>query len=97
MITKPITIARNEFMQAICDISNNSGLPAFVMLEVVERLKSQLEGLVQAELERDTVAYKSAMAKENGDNVKSEVIPIEIKKKIDNVPSAGDADCDKEE
>lgn len=97
MISKPITIARNEYMQAICDISNNSGLPAFVMLEVVERLKSQLEGLVQAELERDTVAYKNAMANENSENAKSEVIPLEVKKKVNDVPSAGDAGCDKEE
>lgn len=67
MSSKPITVARNDYMQALCDISNNSGLPAFVMMEVVERLKMQLERLAQAELERDTKAFneQSKMEKED--------------------------------
>lgn len=95
MVSKPITVARNEYMKAICDISNNSGLPAFVMLEVVERLKSQLEHLVQAELERDTAAYQQAMADGNKGEAKSEVIPIKVTKQIDAVPHAGETDLGK--
>ena len=65
MANKPLTVARNDYMQALCDASNNSGLPAFVMLEVIERMKIQLEQLAQAELERDMKVYQSAIEAEH--------------------------------
>jgi len=64
MAEKPITILRHEYMQDLCRITNESELPAFVKLEVIERLKSQLENLAQAELERDFTLYRQDVAKE---------------------------------
>lgn len=61
---KPLTLLRNDYMNALANLSNQSGLPAFVMLEVVERMKSQLEKLAEAQLQQDTAAYAKALEKE---------------------------------
>ena len=64
MPNKSITIIRHEFMQSLADTTNRTDLPAFVKLEVIERLKSQLENLVQAEYERDLAAYQAELEQE---------------------------------
>lgn len=63
MTQKPITVARMDYMQKIADISNESGLPAFIMLEVIERFKSQLEQLADQQLAQDQRAYQEALIK----------------------------------
>lgn len=64
MATKPITVTRTDFMDALANLINSYDLPAFVKLEVIERLKSQLENLVQAEYERDLAAYQAELEQE---------------------------------
>lgn len=64
MPNKSITIIRHEFMRSLADTTNRTDLPAFVKLEVIERLKSQLENLVQAEYERDLAAYQAELEQE---------------------------------
>lgn len=63
-MNKPITVARNEYMQALVDITNQSGLPYFVIVDVLERMKSQLEKLAEAQLQQDTAAYAKVLEKE---------------------------------
>ena len=63
-MNKPITVARNEYMQALVDITNQSGLPYFAIVDVLERMKSQLEKLAEAQLQQDTAAYAKALEKE---------------------------------
>jgi len=63
MAQKPITVARMDYMQKIADISNESGLPAFVMLEVIERFKSQLEQLADRQLVQDQRTYQEELIK----------------------------------
>lgn len=64
MATKPITVTRTDFMDALANLINSHDLPAFVKLEVIERLKSQLENIVQAEYERDLAAYQAELEQE---------------------------------
>lgn len=64
MATKPITVTRTDFMDALANLINSYDLPAFVKLEVIERLKSQLENFVQAEYERDLAAYQAELEQE---------------------------------
>lgn len=96
MSSKPITVARNDYMQALCDISNNSGLPAFVMMEVVERLRMQLERLAQAELERDTKAFNEQSKREKEEKhgpVSDGVGLIKVTKEIPvDKPATGDSE-----
>jgi hypothetical protein len=56
---KPITVARNEFSEALVSLVNNSGLPAFVMRQVLAQMDSALAQLEQAQLEQDKAEWES--------------------------------------
>lgn len=56
---KPITVARNEFSEALVSLVNNSGLPAFVMRQVLAQMDSALSQLEQAQLEQDKAEWES--------------------------------------
>lgn len=56
---KPITVARNEFSEALVSLVNNSGLPAFVMRQVLAQMDSALSQLEQAQLEKDKAEWES--------------------------------------
>lgn len=60
MGNKPITVLRAEFIKDIVGTINASHLPAFIKVEVLERVLAQLRPQVDAELKRDTSAYESA-------------------------------------
>lgn len=60
---KPITITRNEYMTAICNITNQSAIPAFVKVEVLECVLRELRPMMDAELKRDMAAYRAAVQK----------------------------------
>lgn len=64
MVQKPLTVARRDYMQGIVDLTNSSGLPAFVMVEVLEHTLNELRPLVGSELKRDEAAWRAAVLKE---------------------------------
>ena len=64
MVRKPITLARHDYMQGIVDLSNRSGLPAFVMIEVLEQTARELRPLMDAELKKAEAIYREALQKE---------------------------------
>ena len=49
MVNMPISVARNEYMQKIADVTNDAQLPAFIIAEVLERLLSEVQKMAQAE------------------------------------------------
>lgn len=55
----PLTVARAKFQENIADLVNTSGLPAFVMLEVVGELKAVLEQLAQQQYQKDLAEYEA--------------------------------------
>lgn len=72
-MNKPITVARNDYIQAICDISNKSGLPAFVKVDVLERILIEVRSVADMELKRDEAEYRASLQKEkNKDEEKDE-------------------------
>ena len=64
MATKPLSVVRSEYMEKLYIITNNSGLPAFVILDVLEHLTENVRELAKSELARDTLAYKDALKAE---------------------------------
>lgn len=48
---KPLVVARAEFIDAIVNTINESGLPAFVMRETLDSIRGELVKAEQAELE----------------------------------------------
>ena len=72
MMQKPITVARNDYMAALCNITNQSNLPAFVIVDVLAKFSTEMEKLVEAELKRDTANYRQALEKEHSDAQKEQ-------------------------
>lgn len=63
---KPITVSRQDYITSICDLTNNSGLPAFVVIDVLESVLRELRPMVENEYKRDKAAYEAA-SKEHTD------------------------------
>ena len=64
MASIPITVARQKYIEEICSITNKSGLPAFVIADVLERTLIEVKGLSQKELSRDMAQYQAQLAAE---------------------------------
>ena len=62
---KPITVARAEYMNTVCNATNNSGLPAFVVCEVLERVLNEVRKSIDIELKRDTAEYRKSVMEES--------------------------------
>lgn len=54
---KPIVVERHDFVNALAETVNAYNLPAFVKVEVVERLLSQLKDIERQELQREIAQY----------------------------------------
>lgn len=70
IMLKPLTVARNDYMTEICNLTNNSNLPAFVIVEVLESILREVRPMIDTELKRDMATYRAAMQNEpdKGDN-----------------------------
>lgn len=64
---KPIVVERHNFVNALAETINAYNLPAFVKVEVVERLLSQLKSIERQELQRETVRYMKNKDQEKED------------------------------
>lgn len=64
MARKPITVARRDYMAAVCEATNKSGLPAFVVVDVLERVLKEMRSAADTEVQRDFARYEAEKAKE---------------------------------
>lgn len=64
MAQKPITLARHDYMRGIVNLTNQSGLPAFVMVEVLEQAARELRPAMDAELKKAEANYRAALQRE---------------------------------
>ena len=56
---KPITVQRFECLAKLVDVLNDNSLPAFVKVEIMERILNELRPEVDAEYQRDIRAYQN--------------------------------------
>lgn len=63
---KPITVARQEFMDDLVSLINNSGLPAFILTPILEGMTRKVAELEYQQYEADKASYEQA--KEGGEN-----------------------------
>ena len=59
-MTKPISVAKADFAQSLTDCINNSGLPACILVDVVQSAYQQLQIIAQNDLERDRAEYNKS-------------------------------------
>lgn len=59
-MTKPLSVAKADFTQNLTDCINNSGLPACILVDVVQGAYQQLQIIAQNDLERDRAEYNKS-------------------------------------
>lgn len=57
MSNKPIVVARHDFMTDLAELINKSGLPAFVVVEVLERTLPEVRKIAEKELREGIKRY----------------------------------------
>ena len=63
---KPLSIRREDFLQTIIDSVNGSGLPPFIVLEVLRSVTAEVESLAKKQYEADRKAWEESQAEESG-------------------------------
>ena len=61
MNNKPITIIREEFIQGIVGLCNNSGLPFFVIEDVLKNMLQEVHNANIQQLEEDKKRYEAQL------------------------------------
>lgn len=56
----PITVARQKYLENICAITNDSGLPAFVIADTLEKALAEVRKMEQDQLAKDLEVYNRA-------------------------------------
>lgn len=64
MIEKPITLVREDFVDALAALINNSKLPAFIIEPVLRDVHNEVHTLAQKQLEADRERYINALESE---------------------------------
>lgn len=62
MNNKPITILRDEFIQNVVNLCNESGLPFFVIEDVLSDILKEIHGASIKQLEEDKKRYEAQIA-----------------------------------
>ena len=60
-IEKPITVARQEFIDKISDVINNCNLPLFIVEPIMRDVYLEIKSLSQKQYEMDKEEYESKL------------------------------------
>lgn len=60
-IGKPITLVKDEFVNNLVDLCNNSGLPFFIIESTLKDFVQEVHIASQKQLEADKVQYEIAL------------------------------------
>ena len=74
---KPLSMKRDEFCKSLEKLVNNSGLPAFMVAEILRDTFASAAKVAQRELEIETRAYYQALAEEQRAAAESKEPPEE--------------------
>jgi hypothetical protein len=58
-MSKPITVAYNDYIDQIVKASNEAGLPSFLKIIVLEKVIQELRPIADAEYQRDLAAAQA--------------------------------------
>ena len=62
---KPLSVKREEFLQAVIKVVNESELPAFVVLEILKGVTAEVANVAQQQFEAERKAYYESLAEKN--------------------------------
>ena len=64
IIQKPVTVARQDFIDGNVGLINTSGLPAFIITDILKDVQSEMVRQTNEQYEKDKAAYENAINKE---------------------------------
>lgn len=67
-MTKPLTVARQEFASELVELINGAELPAFVIGEILKSALQEVERLSQAQYEQDAKSYRESQETKDEDS-----------------------------
>lgn len=67
-IEKPITVIRQEFIEAVSDCINNCNLPLFVIEPILRDLHSEVKALSRQQYEIDRNEYEDKLKMNNDES-----------------------------
>lgn len=65
MIQKPLSLLRQDYINALCETTNKSGLPAFVVVEVLNSVLQEMRKKEVLEYKQDEIIYRKALSEQN--------------------------------
>ena len=72
MITKPITLVREDFANQIVDLCNNSGLPYFFFFFILKDVIQEVHQASIKQYESDKIRYENEMKSRKESEVEPE-------------------------
>ena len=98
-MNKPLTVARQEFLEAVVMLVNKSPLPAFVLAEMLEVALKRVNLVANQEYQQDKAAWEESLKKaeearkeaEKSEDNKDEVIPVPEKGDIQQQEEVSDS------
>ena len=60
-VSKPVTVARAEFVSNLTDLIYGSGLPAFIIEPILKDFLNDVRAIAQRQLEQDTIQYQQML------------------------------------
>lgn len=67
---KPTTVLRQEYIEKQIKLINGSGLPAFVLVDILEDTLQELRRLAESQYQKDKKAWDEYQEKEAGEETK---------------------------
>lgn len=67
-MNKPASIVRQEFIEKQIALINNSGLPAFVLVDIMEDTLAELRRLAKDQYEKDKAAWEEFQKEKTKNN-----------------------------
>lgn len=71
-INKPLTIARQEFIDSVIELCNNSNLPYFCMESIVKDVLSEIHQASVKQYEMDKTNYEAELKATSNKNKRKE-------------------------
>ena len=63
-IQKPFTVARQDFIDGVVALINTSGLPAFVIVDIIKDVQAEMVRQANDQYQKDKEAYDAAVKQE---------------------------------
>lgn len=68
---RPLSVAREDFVNALVELVNNSGLPMFVVLDVMKAATEEVKEAAARQYEQEKLEYEKSKEEKKNDHESS--------------------------